>query len=378
MSKQRQKLYLFSNQGHLKPVFALPCSTGKAKGDKKKRGDRKTPEGVYFFEKKISHGLDFALYGGIAFTLNYPNPVDKLFSKTGHGIWLHGRGNPIKPFNTKGCVAVNVSCLPLIQKYIVFHQTPILITQDFKKIKNKQDNFGQKIIKNIVQWKKNWQNKKEKFFSFYDHKLVIGKRYGYHSFVQNKKRLFRLYQWIDIFISRPKLVAGPGYVVSYFKQLFRSPGHTSLGIKRLYWLKRDQTWKIVGEEWYGLKDEQFQKQYLEKRTKQIKVWLKKWKQAWENTDLNSYANFYSSNSRQGKIKGLKNILAFKQKLWSKIKPKCITIHDIKVFLHPKGFKVSFIQQYEDNSGYSDLGQKTLLIEPNGDGFKILSEQWIAL
>lgn len=48
-------------------------------------------------EYKIASGLDFKEYGGIAYTLNYPNPVDKLRGKTGHGIWIHSKGLGIEP-----------------------------------------------------------------------------------------------------------------------------------------------------------------------------------------------------------------------------------------------------------------------------------------
>ena len=37
-------------------------------------------------------------------TLNYPNPVDGLRGKTGHGIWIHSKGFELVP--TKGCVAI--------------------------------------------------------------------------------------------------------------------------------------------------------------------------------------------------------------------------------------------------------------------------------
>ena len=39
-------------------------------------------------ERKLSKGLNYKLYGDLAFTLNYPNPIDRLKGKTGRGIWI--------------------------------------------------------------------------------------------------------------------------------------------------------------------------------------------------------------------------------------------------------------------------------------------------
>jgi murein L,D-transpeptidase YafK len=55
---------------------------------------------------KLEGGLDYEKYGYEAYTLNYPNPIDKLRRKTGYGIWIYGRGVPITPNLTGGCVCL--------------------------------------------------------------------------------------------------------------------------------------------------------------------------------------------------------------------------------------------------------------------------------
>lgn len=75
VDKQKQTLYMTKYKD-----FTIyfqkrePCSTGANKGDKLRQGDEKTPEGIYFFSKKIKNPPNPILYGSLAFPLNYPNP----------------------------------------------------------------------------------------------------------------------------------------------------------------------------------------------------------------------------------------------------------------------------------------------------------------
>ena len=75
---------------------------GKIRGNKEKRGDNKTPEGIYLSQPHITKNLYRGKYGDLAIPINYPNPYDLHMKKTGYGIWLHGAGNDkrIKPSHT--------------------------------------------------------------------------------------------------------------------------------------------------------------------------------------------------------------------------------------------------------------------------------------
>ncbi|CAK7002218.1 MAG: hypothetical protein DELT_00076 [Desulfovibrio sp.] len=104
VDKKQQTLHLFERHSPLRLVNTFACTTGQNVGDKLVEGDLKTPEGIYFIGNKLTNGLNYEKYGYEAYTLNYPNPVDKLRRKTGYGIWIHGRGVPITPNLTEGCV----------------------------------------------------------------------------------------------------------------------------------------------------------------------------------------------------------------------------------------------------------------------------------
>lgn len=103
------------------------CTWGQVQGDKQVRNDRKTPEGVYFVTGRRT-GLNFEEYGGIAYPLDYPNPVDRLRGKTGSGIWVHSKGRAIRPNETRGCVAVDLGHLAQLGPYLQ-KGTPVVIGQ---------------------------------------------------------------------------------------------------------------------------------------------------------------------------------------------------------------------------------------------------------
>ncbi len=105
-----------------------PSIHGEKEGDKQVEGDLKTPEGVYFVRGKIQVPLDFEMYGNHAYVLNYPNPIDKLRGKTGGGIWIHSKGNPIEGQVTQGCVAIDLADIEFLGKYLQ-SGTPVVIAQ---------------------------------------------------------------------------------------------------------------------------------------------------------------------------------------------------------------------------------------------------------
>lgn len=106
IDKSEYKLYLISYN-----CINHPCefdylnkyniSVGRNKGDKKKAGDRKTPEGIYKIIRIENK------FGGPAFRINYPNKEDKYQKKTGNGILIHITSkNKIGKRASQGCIGL--------------------------------------------------------------------------------------------------------------------------------------------------------------------------------------------------------------------------------------------------------------------------------
>ncbi len=376
VDKNRQKLYLFGHRSPTRILRSLPCTTGQIPGDKFYEGDKRTPEGIYFLEREITYTVDYELYGNLAYTMNYPNPVDRLQGKTGHSIWLHGRGKPLVPKDTKGCVALETDKLEELSQYIDLTGTPIIVGQEinYNALEPELEATSLELYSLVQDWAQAWSNQKNSFFQFYHAQKFSRSTEPFADFKAQKKELFARYDWIDVFLDQIKVVPGNDYWVTYFKQFYRSSGFQSEGIKRFYWKKVDDQWQIVGREWRP-QPLQMERSYLNYKEKEIKNWLQDWLAAWENADLEEYSSFYATNARQNQTQGLQHITAEKKYIWDNEPPAAIEIQDLQTRLHPQGFKVSFDQKYEGTAGYSDYGRKNMVLQIKDDSFRILSEDW---
>ncbi len=376
IDKEKQKLFVVEFRSPLKKKEVFPCTTGENKGDKWKEGDKKTPEGVYFIESEISKGIDIEKYGELAFTLNYPNPVDVIKGKRGYGIWIHGRGYWINNYKTKGCVALSYYDIRRLKGSVKIGKTPVIIAERIDWAKGKYNSrLVYDMISSVKRWARLWSQKDSDFFDFYDLKFYSKKYKNIYVFKKQKIKFFKTYQWIDVFVYDPRVIFGPDYIVTYFYQAYVCPGFSSFGIKRLYWMKRGDNWKIVGEEWRNIDSSLVRNIYVKNRTRSILKWLSCWRKAWISADLKRYGSFYCVDAVQQNIKGKNNILEHKKKIWTKNPPKDILIINPKVRLTDKGFLVSFIQKYKSTKGYKDIGKKKLFVVPYKDRWLIKSELW---
>jgi|GEM_PF-4569187 hypothetical protein len=91
-AKNQTSLYKKTPDG-LKEIFSCRSSDGTVLGPKEKKGDRKTPEGIYRIRECRECG-DHPLYGAFALKLDYPNTHDQSLGRTGGGILVCGTNLP--------------------------------------------------------------------------------------------------------------------------------------------------------------------------------------------------------------------------------------------------------------------------------------------
>ncbi len=285
------------------------CIHGRVEGDKQKEGDLRTPEGVYFITHKITQKLDFMEYGPHAFNLNYPNPADRLRGKTGGGIWLHSKGQPIQGLTTRGCMAIDqheiTDLLPVLAP-----GTPVVIAEHLEGAPFPQEialaplspapldiaphpeidapalptlpspeetrpqplpdhtetalasspapealdapsGDDEKVLRQTLLWMDNRMRNSENIFSMYDKQNYP--RASREKFSSLRKRLradFRRQK--DLFLDREgiRLLAGPGYWVSCFIKSYERRGEYHHGLQALYWMPDEAgEFHIIGEVW---------------------------------------------------------------------------------------------------------------------------------
>lgn len=377
VDKASQTFYVLERRSPLRKLHELPCATGQVAGDKLREGDLRTPEGVYFIERKLSGGLDYQLYGDIAYTLNFPNPVDRIKGKTGYGIWIHGRGTRIVPMETRGCVALNTSDLHELGTTLA-RGTPVVIAHNISWPPSEQAHSADAsaLTAMVREWAKTWQNRSDTFFSFYDpEKYSRSGSEPFQRFRTNKERLFARLPWIQVVIQDITAIPGPDYWVTSFEQVYRAPGTTSTVRKRLYWQKDSKgVWRIVGQE-YGEPSPDLKARYLAMASEQVAEVVSLWQAAWERADLEGYAAFYLPGADQQGRKGLAAIVEHKRALWADNPPRRVELSGRTISLHPNGIKVAFTQTYESANGFTDTGTKALILEPRGDRWLISAEHW---
>ena len=252
VDKQRQSFLFFEHKSPLKLKYVFPCTTGQVPGDKQVINDLRTPEGVYFVEYKIAGGLDFKEYGGIAYTLNYPNPVDKLRGKTGYGIWIHSKGYGIYPRDTKGCVAIGLKDIDTVGPSLRPGTAVVLAEHvDEKSVPRPDDGTARRLRLLMQEWSKAWAARSPKMFEFYNPEAYTkAMPESFAAFRQNKERLFKMLKFIKIFNKEIHVLQGPGYWVTWSEQLYTASNLSTEGVRRLYWQPDDKGFfRIVGMEW---------------------------------------------------------------------------------------------------------------------------------
>lgn len=379
VDKDAQKFFVLGQRSPLKVLSDLPCVTGQRSGDKKSQGDLRTPEGVYFIERRLTRGLNFELYGDQAFTLNFPNPVDRLRQKTGSGIWIHGRGNEIKPGETRGCVVLKTADLRRIQSELT-PGTPVAIA-DSVRFSEKPGELARDydaMLKMVDAFAADWQRESPDFFKHFDAEKYSRSSENFTAFRQHKLRVWNAQPWLQVAALDVRVLPGPDYWVTYFKQYYRTPSMLSEGYKRIYWQKdKKGEYRIVGMEWKDAPLD-LEAEYLRKIRPSLESLLESWRAAWKAADLDAYLDFYAPAAAQGQRVGIPAIRAQKAEVWAKDRPKDVTFGPFEATVHPQGLAVSFTQDYAAASGYADRGWKTMVLTPDGMTFKIASEDWSVL
>jgi len=154
----RNRLYLMRNDGGQPEIVAdFYASIGVQGIGKQLEGDAKTPIGVYHVtEYKPDEELP-ELYGNGAFPVNYPNSLDRVFGRTGYGIWVHGV--PRSTYNrapraSQGCVVVSNDDLETLRDYIRPGITPVVFSNDLEWLDPAEAaERRNRLVKVIAQWR---------------------------------------------------------------------------------------------------------------------------------------------------------------------------------------------------------------------------------
>ncbi|GBD25906.1 hypothetical protein HRbin30_01233 [bacterium HR30] len=128
---QTARLYRWTRNGVVLDR-TYPVTTGQASGEKQRRGDMRTPDGVYTVQDLIPGESLPEIYGAFALPLNYPNGWDRMRGRDGYGIWIHGSDRltqPFRPRETRGCVVMREEDLLHFASLVQPQLTPVIVAE---------------------------------------------------------------------------------------------------------------------------------------------------------------------------------------------------------------------------------------------------------
>ncbi|MBF0612815.1 MAG: L,D-transpeptidase [Magnetococcales bacterium] len=159
----KSRLYLFRNDtDRPRLILDFYVSAGKNGTQKYRKGDKRTPIGVYFINERFPKEKLPDFYGAGALPINYPNEWDRIHRRTGYGIWLHGTPTDTysrPPRASDGCVALSNSDFQMLEE-LTGVGTPVIISEQVDWLSQKEwQETRKEFLDRLGQWTQWWQGR---------------------------------------------------------------------------------------------------------------------------------------------------------------------------------------------------------------------------
>ncbi len=247
-------MYAPSSSGQPQLVRELPADIGKNPGDKMRENDHRTPEGIYFFQKRLAPPeIPFDLYGRLAVTLDYPNAFDRLAGKTGYGIWLHAVPDTVPlTRGSRGCVVISNQVIDEVAAQIHLGKSAMVIDSAVTQLNMENWAKSQKeSLDWLESWRQAWEAQRlEDYFAYYHESFTGNGQMNKSAWIRHKTKISKRYQNIQIRVE-PRLILQfrNQWVIRLF-QHYRSDQHEDQGEKVLYVLASSNgVRQILKEDW---------------------------------------------------------------------------------------------------------------------------------
>ena len=257
VDQQKSRIYVYRNdQGT--PVLETDyfITIGLKGPGKQKRGDQKTPIGIYHVTRYIDDQQLPDLYGRGAFPISYPNVWDIRKQRTGGGIWIHGTPSYTynrSPLASNGCVVVSNPDFSDIDRFISEEiRTPVIVAQQVNWISRQQWQQQREEIQTLLDsWISDWESlDHDRYRQNYSQTDYYAHNRDFINWDNFKRRTNRNKTRIDVGYSDLNVFNYPGeenLVLMQFEQNYESNNFDLKSPKELYWYKKNNQWKIVYE-----------------------------------------------------------------------------------------------------------------------------------
>ena len=256
--KSTQDFHVYEwKDGRARLVETLPCTTGKARGDKRIEGDLKTPEGAYRFLRYIDGDQLPPLYGAGAFVMDYPNPFDIVDRKTGSGIWMHGVETDERvhvALDTRGCVALANSSIEKLRPLARLRDTPIVVVERLEGVPPGRVASDASAMRAFVErWRAAWESKDMDGYLALHAPDFLAEGRDLLAWSRQKREVARTEGPRRIGVDELTVLREKERWWVSFRQEYSTAGHRDVGRKTLFVRGADPpAWRIVSEQWRAL------------------------------------------------------------------------------------------------------------------------------
>lgn len=390
VEKEKQLLHLYENRTKgLTRVSTVSCSTGEVPGRKMVSGDKKTPEGVYFFTREFLDRELTPVYGTRAFPIDYPNVVDRLENRTGSAIWLHGTNKIIRPRESNGCVALANADINSLADTIELNMTPVIISESFgDEGKNMNSPSAEVLFGFLDKWAYALRSGSyHDYLKFYSSSYLPDISWWTPWSRLRKSSVFESGN-LSISLGAVSLYRVENTILATFTQAIKvDEDQVDVGVRKLYLKDGEDGLVIVGDEFLsplgkgdplvsvaaGFAKKLNAARAVKQRDAELFAFVGQWAEAWQSGDMGDYGNCYSGAFRSS---GMDKGAWVSRKRWLSRKYKFIQVSlgQVKVEEEGDAAAVSFVQDYR-SSAYRAVGRKKLLLKLEDGEWKIYSETW---
>ena len=257
IDQHSSRVYVYRNEGgDLQLETDYFITIGLNGYGKEKRGDQKTPIGIYHVTRYIDGSELPDLYGEGAFPINYPNAWDKRKQRTGGGIWLHGTPSYTynrSPWASNGCMVVSNPDFLHIDNFISPEiNTPVIVAERVSWISREQWMAQrQQVMQLLSGWIFDWESLDHKRYrSHYSRTELDAFGRNFKAWDGHKRWVNRNKTRVEIEYSKLNIFNYPGedkLMLMQFEQSYRSNILDVDSTKELYWRNTGDDWKIVYE-----------------------------------------------------------------------------------------------------------------------------------
>jgi murein L,D-transpeptidase YafK len=255
LDSTKSTLFVFENTGTAPRYVAdYYVSIGKNGLEKLREGDKKTPAGVYHVVSELPKDKLADFYGSGAYPISYPNEWDRIRGREGHGIWLHGTPRDTysrPPRASDGCIVLTNQDLEVLASRLQIGSTPIVIADSIDWVKPEEvKSLRADLASAVENWRQDWESRNTAAYLRHYAIKFTSNGMNLAQWSAQKQQVNAGKSWIKVGVSELSLLLYPGkddMAVATFKQDYASSNLSNRMMKRQYWIRENNQWRIVYE-----------------------------------------------------------------------------------------------------------------------------------